>query len=176
MSKFPVLFAGQRFTAALAGQMEPDYYVKNTATARASNITTVDDPDLVIPVVAGEVCLCEFWVKYNSPAVSSPPTLKTTWGSPTGTAFNRQVTGAGSAETNGNADSMLSHWGVHGQGTGESYGARGAGGQQLWLLEWAIVTVGGSAGNITFQWGQTTSNTNPVTVNSGSYAKHIRLG
>lgn len=177
MSKFPVLFAGQRFTATLAGQMEPDYYVKGAATARASTTTVTDDPDLVIPVLAGEVCLCEFWVKYNSPAITTPPLLKTQWGSPSGTSFNRQVTGPGSASPgDSGADNIGSHWGVHGQATAETYGPRGTGGQQLWLMEWAVVTVGGTAGNITLQWAQTVSNTNPVTVANGSFARHTRIG
>jgi len=174
MSKYPVLYAGQRFTATLAGAMEPDWYVKTSATTRASTTTPTDDPDLVIPVVAGEVCLCEFYVKYAS-STSATALLKTQWSLPAGTSGNRQVTGPGSGATDSGADNMLSHWGVHGSGTPEVYGARSTGGQQLWLYEWAIVTVGATSGNVALQWAQNVSNAAGTSVVNGSYAKHTRI-
>lgn len=175
MSKFPVLFAGQRFTATLAGQMEPDYYVKNSNTSRASTTTATDDPDLIIPVLAGEVCLCEFYVKYLSPAITTPPLLKSQWGLPTGTSANRNVQGAGSTSNDSGGDNMTTHWGVHGNTTGESYGWRSTTGASLWLYEWSVVTVGATAGNVSFQWAQSASNTNAVQVTAGSFARHTRL-
>lgn len=174
MAKYPVLFAGQRFTASLAGSMEADFYLKTTATARASTTTATDDPDLQVPVVVGEVSLIEFYVKYAS-STSATALLKTQWGFPAGTTGNRQVGGAGSGATDGSADNMASHWGVHGSGTAEVYGARGTSGQQLWLYEWAVVTVGATAGNVTFQWAQNVSNAASTSVVNGSLARRTRF-
>lgn len=175
MAKFPVLFAGQRFTASLAGQMEPDYYYKANSTARSSTTTRTDDPDLIVPVLANEVCLIEFYVKYLSPAITTTVDIITGWGLPAGTTSNRNVQGAGSGSSNTGADNMTSHWGVHGSATTEQYGDRGTTGSSLWLYEWSIVSVGSTAGNVSFQWAQATSNTNAVQVTGGSFARHTRI-
>lgn len=175
MSKFPVLFAGQRFTATLAGQMEPDYYIKNSNTARASTITPTADPDLTIPVLVGEVCLCEFYVRYNPPAITTPPLLITQWTLPAGTTVSRQVGGPGSAASEANADNQASRWGVHGSTSSVTYGSRVATGNSLWVYEWSIVTVGAVAGNVALAWAQSVSSASAVTVAAGSFARHTRI-
>jgi hypothetical protein len=164
-----VLYAGQRFTAALAAQMQPDWYVKGTGTTRASTTTFADDPDLIVPVLANKVYLIEFWVKAAALAAAD---IKTIWNVPAGTTGNRQVVGPGSTAADAGADNITSRWGVHAFATSIAYnGVRDSAANQFWFKEWAIVTVGATAGNIALQWAQVTSNATGSVVAAGSYAR-----
>ena len=175
MAKYPSIGVGTRVTSTLLNAMLPDIYLKTGTTTRTSTTTLADDPDLIVPVEANGIYLIQFWVKYSGTTTSSA-LIKTGWSVPSGTSFNRQVMGPGSGATDTGADNMSSHWGVHGSATAETYGGRGTTGNQLWLMEWATVTVGSTAGNVGFQWAQNVSSATGSTVNAGSYARVERWG
>lgn len=176
MAKYPVIAVGDLVTADLLGSMLPDWYYKSVTTTRASTTVLADDPDLVIPSVPSSgTFLIEFYVKYGTVAGGGTAGIKTAWNVPAGTSVNRQVMGSGSTATDANADNVTSRWGVHGFTTAIQYGTRGAVVNQQWAYEWAVVIMGGTAGNIALQWAQNTSNVTGSTVNSGSYAKSTRI-
>lgn len=52
MSTYPTLYAGQRFTAAVATSMLEDIAAKTASTSRASTTTVTADPELQFTVVA----------------------------------------------------------------------------------------------------------------------------
>lgn len=178
MAQYGAFSVFQRVTADALNALIPDVYYKSGSTSRASTTTVVDDPDLIVPVQANELCLIEFYVKYSGgttgTAPGTGPGIRTHWGVPSGTTTNRQVTGPGSGATDSAANNISGHWGVHGTATDEDYGWRSTTGSSLWLYEWAVVQVGSTAGNISFQWAQTTSGTSPVLVTGGSFARHTR--
>lgn len=175
MAKYPILFAGQRFTASLAGQMEPDYYRKLTSTTRASNAGSTSDPDLSVPVDAGGVYIIEFWMKYVTTTAAG---FRTLWNVPSGTTGNRQASGladpALDATPSGTTFSMRS--GVHGFGTQLTYGSRNSISLQIWAYEWAEVTVGASAGSVAIGWGQAASTAVATAMINGSFAKRVQIG
>jgi hypothetical protein len=173
MAKFPVLFAGQRFTATLAGQMEPDYYRKTSATTRASTTTTTSDPDLSIPVDANTIVICEFFIKY---ATTTAAGFKTLWNVPSGTSGNRQVQGLGTGAVDNSTTSFTARSGVHGFGTSITYGSRNDVSLQVWAYEWAEVTVGATAGAVAIGWGQNASTAVNTAVFAGSFARKTQIG
>jgi hypothetical protein len=167
MAKYPVLFAGQRFTASLAGQMEPDYYRKLTSTTRQSNAGSSSDPDLSVPVAAGGVYIVEFYIKYVTTTAAG---FRTLWNVPSGTTGNRQVQGL--------ADPALdaTRSGVHGFGTQIAYGSRNGITLQTWAYEWAEVSVGATAGAVALGWGQNASTAVATAVVNGSFARSVQIG
>jgi hypothetical protein len=78
--KFPILFAGQRWTATLASQMIQDQVFKAADLSRISTVTVANDPDLTLSGPAGTFNV-GFKCIYTSAAA---PGLRLAWGS-TGT-------------------------------------------------------------------------------------------
>lgn len=175
MAKFPILFAGQRFTASLAGQMEPDYYRKTVATTRASTVTTLSDPDLSVPVDAGGLYLIEFFIKYASTTVAG---FKTVWNVPAGATTGRQVQGlaAPAVDATPSGTAFSTRAGVHGFATAITYGDRNNIALQAWAYEWADVSVAATAGAVALGWGQVTSTAVATAIGVGSFARRTQLG
>lgn len=176
MAKYPVIAVGDLVTADLLGSMLPDWYYKSVTTTRASTVALADDPDLLVPSVpAAGTFLIEFYIKHASVALPATAGIKTAWNVPAGASGLKSITGSGSTQNDASADNVASRWGVHAFTTAIAYGSRLAVANQQWAYEWAVVIMGGTAGNIALQWAQNTSNVTGSTVNSGSYAKSTRI-
>jgi hypothetical protein len=173
VSQYPVIAAGDLITGALMRAMLPDYIVKAASTARASTTTFADDPELSIPVVAGEVCWLEFYLMFASLAAAD---LKTQWSVPAGTTGNRRVLGPGSAAADANADNIATRLGVHVAAGSTTYsGVRDSASNFFQVVETGLLTIGGTAGNVVMQWAQNTSNATATTLAAGSFVRKTRL-
>jgi hypothetical protein len=168
---YPSIAVGQRITADLLTSMLPQTVYKSGTTSRSSTTTLADDPDLVLALPANAVGLVEFFVKYGD---ATGVLIKTDWNQTGISSVNRQVMGAGSTASDGSADNMASHWGVHGFTTTSVYGTRTVTGNQLWLYEWSFVTVGAANATVAFQWAQNASSATAISVVSGSFARWTR--
>lgn len=172
--QFPTILAGMSLTAALATQMERIMVVKPSDTDRASTTTLTDDPDLTVPVVANGVYFVEFGILYGGPTAAD---FKTAWSTPAGSSGLKAVLGPGSASgDDANANNITGRFGVHGLTTAIVYNcSRNGTGSIQGALENAVITVGGSAGNVTLQWAQNSSNVTADRVAGKSWARAIQL-
>lgn len=177
MAKYPDIEVGDIWTADLANASIPDIYYKSTSTTRASTTTLADDPDLVVPVAANGIYIVEFDLRYaclnnNTNTLAG---FKTVWTAPTGTlSTNREVLGYGSNVVTD--DNQLMRSGVHAYSTVVSYGSRNSTTLQVRAYEIGLVQLGSTAGNITLQWAQNTSNATGTVLAATSFAKATRIG
>jgi hypothetical protein len=170
---YPTISAGQRITGALLQALTTQAAVKSSATSRVTS-TVVNDPDLQFPVVAGGLYLVEFGVSYSGIIAGS---LRTQWGVPSGTSGVRMCHGPGSTTNNADADNITGRFGGHQFTTPVTYScARNSTSNTQALTETCYITVGSTAGNIVFQWGQATTNATATTVGIPSWGRCTRIG
>ena len=175
MSQYPVITAGKVSVADLQAMID-DYVIKASATTRTSTTTVSDDPELVTPtLVANGIYLVEFVIRMAGLAAAG---FKTQWSVPSGASGNKDCMGPGSAnatEANGNTTEL--RWAVHGFTTAVAYtDPRNSASLQVPVIERSIVTLGGTAGTITLQWAQNSSNATGTVVAAGSYVRTRRIG
>ncbi len=175
MARYPVLYAGQRWTATLASQLQDDVYRKTGTTTRASNTGVAADPDLAVTVEAGGIYLIYMRFKYASTTAAG---FHTQWVVPTGATGNRNTLGLGdgAADNTPSGTAFSMHQGVHGFTTTVNYGTRNSVSLQVWAEEWAEVTVGANAGTVALGWGQVVSTAVNTVVAAGSIATGMRIG
>ena len=173
MSNYPTIGVGTRVTSTLLTSMQPNWYLKAANTTRTSTTTVADDPDLSVAVEANGIYYVKFEIKFEGLAAAD---FKTQWSVPSGATGNRNVNGPGSTAADSNADNLSSKWGVHGLATAVTYNcARDSASLQQWCQEWAVITVGATAGNVSLAWAQGTSNATGTVVVAGSLATTWRI-
>jgi hypothetical protein len=173
MAVWPTILAGQKITADLLTSMIPTTVTK-TSVSDKTNTTLTDDPELSIPVEAGATYIIRMEIIASGLLAAG---FKTAWSVPTGTSNLRRVLGPGTSASNGNADDIAMRMGCHLFATPVTYGAaRNSAGAQFHVVETANVTIGSTAGNVTFQWAQTTANATASRVWNGSFIWMQRIG
>lgn len=154
----------------VSGIGQERYVVKPSDTARTSTTTVADDPHLTATVVAGGVYIVRF-VIFATTADSTSTDLKTGWNVPAGSTGLKMMHGPGDTA----ADFSTSN-NTKGRFSGRQYATTGnyqAETNAIAVLEESIITIGGAAGSVTFQWSQSASSASAVTVLASSYL-HIR--
>jgi hypothetical protein len=162
--------------------MVPQFIVKPSSVSITSSTSFAADADLVLPVEANATYYIEMWLKV---AAGSTGDIKTMWTGPSGSSGNRTVFGPGTGATvltttattssNPDADNTLVRLGVHGMGTSITYNGVRDGTNQFNINEVAYITIGATAGNITLNWAQATSNATATTVAGGSLIRGTRV-
>lgn len=175
MAQYPDVNGGSRVDDAFLSAMIDNYVVKPADSPGRTATTPLADPDLVFPVEANALYDVEMVIRFASLQVAG---LRTAWAVPTGTSGNRLCGGPGSAnvaQTDANTTDM--RWAIHGYGTGVLYtDPRNSLSLQTWVWEKALLAVGSTAGNVSFNWGQATANATGTVVNANSYVKYRRIG
>lgn len=174
MTAFVPVAGGDIIYAANINTLAPRVVNKLNMTTRTSTITFAADPDLVVPVEANGIYVVKFFIKAGALAAAD---IKTRWDVPAGmVSSNKCVIGPGSTAVDANADNIASRQGVHGFATSIVYnGVRNSAGNQFQILEYALVAVGATAGNITLEWAQAVSDPTGSTINVGSFAEYTQI-
>jgi hypothetical protein len=177
VAQYPVITAGTtEITADLLNSMFPQSVDKNADTARNTTTVVASDPDLVTgTLTAGGVYYVKFHVRFTGLQAAG---LKTAWLVPAGTTGNRDCDGPGSAnavQVDGNTTELKRA--TNSYATNVSYtNPRNSTSLQTYLVEQARVTIGATAGAITLQWSQATSNATDTTVKASSFVEWRRVG
>lgn len=169
MSRYPVLYAGQRLTAPLLSAMLPEIVTKETNEDRAATTTLTTDSDLVTTLEANSKYHVIFYIHF---AASDAAQFQTAWTVPASATGGRSAVGAayqlaGGALTAAAADGGYHRSGVHGFGTPVRYGSRNNNANQALALEESYITTS-SAGTLAFQWAQAVSSATATRVGAGS--------
>ena len=175
MAQYPDINGGARVDDTFLSSMLDHWIIKPAdATPRVVN-SIVNDPDLLFPVEANALYDVEMVIRFASLQAVG---IRTAWTAPAGTTGNRLVGGPGSANVvQADANTTDMRWGVFSYGAAVGYTSpRNSTTLQTWLLEKALLAVGATAGNVTFQWGQLVTNATGTIVNANSYIKYRRIG
>lgn len=170
MSRYPVLYAGQRITAdGVLTAMQQQFVLKVSNEDRASTTTLTADTDLQIALEANAVYQVEMFIHY----AANGGGFQTEWSTPSGATGNRWCLGEGSTQVS--ADNVSGRWGVHNfTGTLIKYGDRASSTNLSGALEQGIVTTS-SAGTLALTWAQTSSNAANTRVGAASFMRVTRL-
>lgn len=171
MSTYPDIPVGP-LTADLLRRMLPTYIVKAGATSRPSSTALDPDPDLVLPVEANGVY--EIEMKLTMSAYDAAD-IKTSWSVPAGTTGNRRIIGPSTVALDANADNITMRSGTHATTGTVVYNGVRNGTNQFSVIEFGLITIGGTAGSITLLWGQNATSVNPSIVAGTSYIKATRV-
>jgi len=173
MSRYPVLYAGQRLTAPLLSSLLPLEAYKATSTTRSSTTTLTDDPDLVIALEANATYIVEVFIRYGAVTAEQ---FKTAWTVPSGATGGRSRVGVASTvnDTTTGGPFGSGAFGVHAFVTSLTYGTRNSTSNQVGATEVGTVTTT-NAGNVALQWAQNTSGATGTVLASGSYMRAKRI-
>lgn len=172
MSRYPVLYAGQRITGTLLSSMIPDEVFKATNEDRSSTTTLANDSDLVATLEANATYEVKFVLHFAALDVAR---FKTAWATPAGATGNRSAVGPDQAAIlSGTSSGGQGRWGVHAFTTACTYGTRDSASSLCFALEEGIVTTT-TAGTLAIQWAQATSNATATRMGAGSYLTVRRL-
>jgi len=164
---FPDLGVGHRLTALDMTFIVPQVARKTSDTTLAVSSTTAQsDPDLTLPVVTGAV----YWLSGHIFYIGSPGAIKTGYAIPAGAtlvyvdvALHNSVTAASSG---------ITEHVIHGSAlTQKGYDAT----TEVGSIFSGVLTVSTTAGNITFQAAQQTSNATAPIIKAGSILSLKRL-
>lgn len=139
-SQYPVIYAGSDFTAAQVQAFSP-FFAWKAAPATITSTSFVNDPDLVVPVVAGASYFLEIVLLYSTATSGAFPTFGVTF--PSGTTAENDLlyfNNSGGAGTL----TLTDH-----SGAGVPFGA--SGGNQAAELK-GMALVGSTAGNIQLEY------------------------
>jgi hypothetical protein len=105
MPAFPRIRAGQRLTTAVLGARNEEL-VEQSEDVTITNSTTMQDSDIVIPVVAGGIYAYRLFISYSAVSESGADgtALVGNWSVPSGTAVNRFTTSFPRSPTSGGAE------------------------------------------------------------------------
>jgi hypothetical protein len=145
----------------------PHVIIKPSTTARASTTTLANDPDLVLALASSASYAINGVIFYDGPSAGSSD-IKWTFTVPSG----------------GSGQYFIPHQNLSGQFTGafasnwtDTLTANTNGvGSTMTLPVGGIFQTGGSAGNLTFQWAQNTSNGTNTHVQAQSFLVATRIG
>lgn len=137
---------------------------KTETTSRASTTAVTADPDLVVPVAAGQIYVMDMVIHYDAAAAAD---LRVNWAGPAGTTYSLLfdgITTVGAALT----DDFVRHHNEASPDTGS--GGNGAG-VMFTASARGMVAAGGTPGNFEFRWAQIISNATPTRVFARSYLR-----
>lgn len=167
---YPTLAAGQRITAALLRSMLPQTVRKTADTERPATTTYADDPHLTFAAEANAVYTMYGWIKYFA---DPTPDLKIQFSVPTGCLgeWGWLMPGSGSVAAGTAGYSIRTETndvtqGRTGYGTSDSTHMTPMGG---------LFRMSSTAGNITLQWAQNTSNATATTLYTDSFLTFLRI-
>lgn len=166
---YPAFAPGQTVTAAMLLAMQPVYAVKAVTEALPSSTSFQADDELTLPVLADAVYEAVF-VLYPSGNPIGTGGIKTMWSVPSGTTGLKACVGGVGADRN----STLMRASAHNLGTQVTYNLESAAAASA-VVERSIMTVGGTAGNLTLQWAQVASNATATNILASSYLRLQRL-
>jgi len=145
-------------TGSISGIGVASYAFKPADTTRTLTTTLADDPDLVLPVLANKHYAFEMWISEN---VHNTPDLKIAITMPAGATLESLLMSSAFASADDTYDGSSRI--VFGTATVDSVTLIGA------------ITVAGTAGNVTLQWAQNTSDANNTTLLEGSWIRLTQL-
>lgn len=172
MAKWPVILAGTTVTAGLLASMQPDVVVKPSTTSRTTS-TILDDPDLSLPVEANATYRISFELAAGGVIAAG---ISMRWAVPSGATGGRYILGPGTAANDGAANNIAVRLGGHEFTTLIGYAGVRNSVSAFSIIERATVFVGATAGFVTLQWGQTTTNATGTLIAVGSIARAERVG
>jgi hypothetical protein len=157
MPGFPSVLAGQRITASLLASLAP-LAATSTGTSVTSSTVLINDPDLVLPVVAGAIYLFDSWLNY---VAASGGGFKFQWAVPSGAGllYSALHNEGGSTGLDNSCLVQSQNDAVYCQGAGSTVTAAHLAG---------VLAVGPAAGNLQLTWAQNTSSGTPTTLRSQS--------
>jgi hypothetical protein len=159
-------------TLVVGGQYFPVTMYRTTNLDRASTTTFAADPVLQASLAANAVYLVEVYLNYGALAAAD---IKTQWTAPAGATGNRAVMGPGSTAANASADNISMRSGVHSFTTSVTYsGVRDSQSNLSIATETSIVTTT-TAGTLSLDWAQVTSNATGSRMGAGSWMRVTRL-
>ncbi len=166
MSLYPVITAGMALTSALLQSMLPQRGIKSSNLSRASTTSMTADPDLTVPVAANAKYDVDLTLAYNGAATNTGD-LKFQLAGPSGATFGGTIFGVGNPLGTFNLYVSLSTTQVvYGNGTGNPLGC---------IVSGTLFT-SGTAGNLTVNWAQNTSNATATTLMTGCKLRAARAG
>lgn len=157
---------------AYAGNV-PFYVQKFGTEAISSDNSFHDDTDLHIALEANSSYEVEFSVSYGTTTAAG---FRTQWTFPIGTSGNKMVQGLGSGFSGTNADNASMRSGVHNLGTNIEYGNRTDSGLFCFAQERATIHTGGTAGDLTLQWGALNISADITQVSGDSWLRITKVG
>lgn len=167
---YPQPLAGQKITASLLRSMLPQIVRKTADTSRSATTTYEADPHLVFPAEAGAVYVMWGWVKYFA---STTPDIKIRFTVPTGClgewAWIMPGSGTGASATAGysiRTDTNDVGAGRTGYGTSDT--------QQMTPMG-ALFRMSTTAGNISLEWAQNTSDATASVLYTDSWLAFQRI-
>jgi hypothetical protein len=172
MSRYPVIYAGQRITGALLQSMIPDEIQKLVNTDRNSTTTVADDPDLTTTLEANARYFIEFELWYA--ATNASGGIKTAWTVPSGVTGNRSALGLADSVSSGVPEGS-GRFGVHAFTTAVAYGDRASSTNLVVAKECALLTTASSSGTCALQWAQNVSDAANCRMGAGSLMRVTRL-
>lgn len=167
MSQYPTWAAGEDITADKLSAGLTMAVWKTAATTRASTTTAVDDPDLVMALAAGATYFFDLWV-FNTGAAIGTGDIKVAVNY-SGTSSGYGWIGTGIATTGATATNVKGN--AIGTGT-QAFGVNGGTFGDI-KITGSIATT--TAGNLSLQWAQNTSNATNTVVRAGSYLRAWRV-
>lgn len=168
MSQYPVLYAGQRFTAAVAASMLPLDAAKTASTSRASTTTTSADPDLQITVAASAEYVLEAYIRYSGFNGGDLKFRFTAPGTPNGSAGARTMELADTAATDASSALRLPF------NADKSIGCISTTTAQVIQFRGRLIT-SSTAGTFSFDWAQDTSNATATIIEADSWMSLRRI-
>lgn len=175
MSQYPVLGGGTRVDDQFLSDLIDNYVIKPADATPVVNQTLVNDADLTFPVLANAVYDVTFNVRWAGLQAAG---LRIAWSVPAGTTGNRECYGPGPNNVvNSGSDTTSMRWAVVPYATAVLYtNPRDSVSSQVFTIESTILSVGSTAGSVTLQWAQKTTNATGSLVNASSYVKYRRIG
>lgn len=167
---YPQPLAGQRITAALLRSMLPQTVRKTADTSRAATTTFADDDHLSYAVEANAVYVMDGWIKYFA---HSTPDIKIQFTTPTGTLgeWGWLMPGSGTAATATAGFSIRTDTiDVGGSRTG--YGTTDS---NMFTPMNGFWRIGSTAGSVTLQWAQNTSDATASVLFTDSWLRFQRI-
>lgn len=169
---YPTLYAGQRFTAALATSMLPLIAAKTATTDRASTTTVTADPELVIAVDANAEYLFEFYLRISGIQAGGIDIQPTT---PSGGSGSYSCVRLIADQTADNGQLVESRSSIRMSFNVETeFSPVSTTGHQV-LDGGGRLYVGGTAGNFSIDWAQNASNATATSMHADSWIKLTRV-
>jgi hypothetical protein len=170
MAIYPDIRAGQRMTADVLRSMLPLTVTKATTESVTSSTVLQDDDELFLPVEANATYLMYMFLLHDSDATVAGD-IKIGFSSPASSVWAWGVHGANTAATSNSAVTSV-NMSLQTTSSTVSFGGGDSAGTTAWVS--GTLVTDGTAGNLTLQWAQDTSNAVASRVRQGSYMTLIR--
>ncbi len=168
---YPSLAAGQRITAELLRSMLPQIIRKTADTSRSATATAADDPHLTYAVEANAVYTMHGWIKYFA---DPTPDIQFKFVGPTGALgeWGWNPPGSSTAGASGTVGYSIRTESNDINVARAGYGTTNG---QMYTPVGGMWRIGSTAGNITFQWAQNTSDAIASIVYTDSWLSFQRI-